>query len=75
MALNALYFKGEWQNEFQGRATQEREFFKHGKVSTRIPMMITEDFFRVAEMKELDAKAVVLPYQVKRSNDTNNNHT
>ena len=62
--VNALYFKGPWDNKFHGRLTQKKPFEMAEGRSTIVDMMQTEDYFPVTNIEILNAKAVILPYEV-----------
>ncbi|XP_017079021.1 serine protease inhibitor 42Dd [Drosophila eugracilis] len=60
--VNAIYFKAEWQNTFPEYTTFARDFVNHGGQKVSVDTMSQEDYFRFAELPELKAKALELPY-------------
>uniref|UniRef100_A0A8C8UMJ7 Serpin domain-containing protein n=1 Tax=Peromyscus maniculatus bairdii TaxID=230844 RepID=A0A8C8UMJ7_PERMB len=58
--VNALYFKGKWQKEFDKERTREMPF----KINQTRPvqMMYQKDVFKLAYVKEVEAKMLVMPY-------------
>jgi serine protease inhibitor len=62
--VNALYFRGPWENKFHGRLTQKVPFHVTEEKTVDVDMMQTEDYFPVTNIDILDAKAIVLPYEV-----------
>lgn len=61
MLVNAVYFKGNWRNEFSERATKSDEFINADETTSRIDFMNTTAWMNYAETKS--AKIVELPYQ------------
>ncbi|XP_017050375.1 serine protease inhibitor 42Dd [Drosophila ficusphila] len=60
--VNAIYFKGDWQLIFPDYGTLAREFANYGGQKVSVDTMSQEDYFRFAELPELKAKALELPY-------------
>jgi len=66
--VNAIYFKGFWKNKFNEKATVKAPFYFSAKNdSVQVDMMQMNGDFPFAEVPELGAKAVALPYQVETS--------
>lgn len=59
IALNLLYFNGEWKNEFSEKSTVEEAFYGI-ESETVIEMMHQKDKFSYVEME--DYQAISLPY-------------
>jgi len=62
--VNAIYFKGLWKTQFKPEQTREADFFLNAKDKVKVKMMRIEADFPYAEIEELNAKAVALPYKV-----------
>ncbi|XP_016978687.1 uncharacterized protein LOC108044262 [Drosophila rhopaloa] len=60
--VNAIYFKADWLSSFPDYATYARDFVNHGGQKVSVDTMSQEDYFRFAELPELKAKALELPY-------------
>lgn len=58
--LNAVYFKGRWQEEFDPKRTQERDFYLIDGTKKKVPMMFRSDRFNYLETEKF--QAVELPY-------------
>ena len=62
--VNAIYFKGIWQNEFDQRATRPKDFFVSKKKKVKVKMMkLKTNFKHIANVGELGCQLVELPYQ------------
>lgn len=62
--INAVYFKGTWQDEFQEAGTEEATFKTSGGAQKQVKMMNRTDSFRY--LRGSNFQAVKLPYQDKR---------
>ena len=63
--LNAVYFKDQWLQQFKRNETKVQPFYLRSstnRVMTR--MMHTYGSFRTADLEQLDARALELPYKV-----------
>lgn len=58
---NAIYFKGEWQDQFETYNTRSRDFNVSPDKKVKVPMMFKADGFRYAEDGSL--QVVELPYK------------
>ncbi|MGB3479823.1 MAG: serpin family protein [bacterium] len=58
---NAIYFKGEWVNQFEEELTQENPFYITPEITVDVPMMNQEDRFKYFESDELQVLEV--PYK------------
>ena len=58
--LNAIYFKGDWKNEFDKKLTQEADFFVSSNQTVKCDMMTTESDFAYFEGDQI--QMVDLPY-------------
>ena len=62
--VNAIYFKGIWQNEFARRATRSKDFFVSKKEKVKVKMMkLKTNFKHIANGGELGCQLLELPYQ------------
>ena len=62
--VNAIYFKGFWQNQFDKRATFKQRFFVSESEKTKVDMMhLTKTFKHVEGGGELECQILELPYQ------------
>ena len=62
--LNAVYFKGNWEIQFDPEVTRNRTFHNYGLVGNKIPMMTNnEESFGYGYADELDAKLLELKYK------------
>lgn len=66
--LNAIYFKGNWKTQFPKQDTHEADFYTGETDTVKVQMMRLETDMLYGEIRELDAKAVSLPYKVCRKN-------
>ena len=63
--LNAVYFKGNWQDSFQTRNTHKAPFFLTGGKKVEVDMMMREG--RIKVLRDSGFVAVELPYQTRAS--------
>lgn len=61
MIVNAVYFKGRWQNEFKKSATEEEEFTNADGTKAKTDFMNKNAWIKYAETKSV--KIVELPYK------------
>jgi serpin B len=64
--VNAVYFKGLWQNQFAAANTLPEEFHLSSRESKDVPMMHKTDDFGYLTSHELDADILEMPYKVGR---------
>ncbi|XP_059118301.1 serpin B9-like isoform X1 [Peromyscus eremicus] len=60
--VNALYFKGKWQKEFDKERTREMPFKVNQKEKRPVQMMYQKDVFKLAYVEEVQATMLVMPY-------------
>lgn len=60
--VNAIYFKARWNTEFSAVDTSSEKFQLGRGATIKVPMMFNDDIFEYADLPELDATAVELPY-------------
>ena len=58
--LNAVYFKGEWQNKFKEKFTTKKEFYNKGTDMVEINTMVQLKYFSYYEDNKI--QAIELPY-------------
>ena len=62
--VNAIYFKGFWQNQFDKKATFPQQFFVSESEKVEVQMMhSTKKFKYVQDAAELGCQVLELPYQ------------
>ncbi|TDG51656.1 hypothetical protein AWZ03_001716 [Drosophila navojoa] len=62
LLVNAIYFKARWANEFSAMDTTPDKFRVNSNKAITVAMMYNDDVFAYAELPELDAVALELPY-------------
>ncbi|XP_012500730.1 PREDICTED: serpin B11 isoform X3 [Propithecus coquereli] len=66
--VNAIYFKGQWQNKFQERETVKTPFQLSEGKSVIVEMMYQTGTFKLAFIKEPKMQVLELPYVNKKLN-------
>jgi len=61
--LNAIYFKGQWQYEFDPKKTKQADFRTIDKKTVPVQMMSLSGAFKAGYNHDLDAKVIELPYR------------
>ncbi|XP_023015269.1 antichymotrypsin-2 isoform X5 [Leptinotarsa decemlineata] len=61
--INALYFSGKWQNQFEDYLTSKKKFYKSKDESVDVDMMHQTEYLKYYENPKLNAKFLELPYQ------------
>ena len=64
MLMNAVYFKGSWATQFKKNYTQHRPFFVNG-MSKDVETMYQLGLYRYGELRDLNARFIKLPYEVR----------
>ncbi|XP_069814209.1 serpin B6-like isoform X2 [Dendropsophus ebraccatus] len=60
--VNAIYFKGSWENKFPEENTEQKPF-KMSKIKSKpVPMMFQRSKFNIFYIEELETKVLELPY-------------
>jgi hypothetical protein len=62
--VNAVYFKGFWQNQFSAADTVPELFHLSSSEGKEVPMMHKKDSFGYLTSHELDADILEMPYKV-----------
>ena len=60
--LNAVHFKGEWEDKFDPEMTTKGDFFLNDGSKVKTDMMYNTVHLQLANINKLNAKAVKLPY-------------
>lgn len=61
--VNAIYFKAKWLNPFSEQSTSKSGFHINSKQQVQVDTMYIDDRFNYADLPELDATALELPYE------------
>ena len=64
--VNALYFKGKWNTEFDTKATEKGDFYVSSSKTVKADMMRQKAKYSVLRLKGTKAKALKLPYKGDR---------
>ncbi|XP_060646098.1 alaserpin-like [Drosophila nasuta] len=61
--INAIHFKGEWIDKFDENETRIEDFHLENESRVRVSMMNASNKYYYANLPELDAKVLRLPYR------------
>ncbi|CAL7940866.1 unnamed protein product [Xylocopa violacea] len=61
--VNAAYFKGLWNDQFNPNSTTDMPFYIDSNTVKNVPMMSRIGSYRSGELPELNAKFIELPYK------------
>lgn len=61
--LNALHFKGEWQEQFDADDTAEDDFWLNENDSVQVPFMRVQSDFHHSYLTDLNCQALEMPYK------------
>ncbi|KAL7735949.1 hypothetical protein ACLKA6_002384 [Drosophila palustris] len=61
--VNAIHFKGNWVHPFPEHATRNERFHLNEVDGIDVPMMNLKERFRYADLPDLNASALELPYE------------
>ncbi|CAG7786209.1 unnamed protein product [Allacma fusca] len=65
--VNAIYFKGLWENKFDPEYTRQEQFYVSPTKNVTVDMMKKESDYPYVDLTaELDAKAISIPYKGNR---------
>lgn len=65
--INAIHFKGKWKHRFDANNTVEKEFWINTNQQVLVKTMNATTNFRYAELPELHAAAIELPYRASNT--------
>nr|XP_020030290.1 serpin B4-like [Castor canadensis] len=63
--VNAIYFKGLWDQQFKKEYTEEMKFWLNKKISKPVQMMSQTNHFKFAFLEDVQAKILEIPYKGK----------
>ncbi|KAK6194762.1 hypothetical protein SNE40_000328 [Patella caerulea] len=63
--VNAIYFKGNWENQFEVEDTQSEEFYVDSSSYVEVPMMKMKRKFKFGQSDDLGCSILELPYVKK----------
>lgn len=64
--VNAIYFKGFWENQFEREATFPQKFFVSESEKAEVQMMhLKEEFKHIEDVEGLSCQVLEMPYQGK----------
>ncbi|XP_032278480.1 serpin B4-like [Phoca vitulina] len=63
--VNAVYFKGQWDNKFDKKNTVEKEFWLNKDTSKCVQMMKQSNVFKFTSLEDMQAKILEIPYKGK----------
>ncbi|KFO24495.1 Serpin B3 [Fukomys damarensis] len=63
--VNAVYFKGQWENKFNKNYTVEGKFWLNKDTSKCVQMMKQSIYLNFASLEDVQAKMVEIPYKDK----------
>ncbi|CAG0916411.1 unnamed protein product [Notodromas monacha] len=61
--VNAIYFKGNWLNQFDPASTRNQPFFQTKEKTIDVPMMSRKGHYRLIDIDALNARILELPYK------------
>uniref|UniRef100_A0A452EB74 Serpin domain-containing protein n=1 Tax=Capra hircus TaxID=9925 RepID=A0A452EB74_CAPHI len=61
--VNAVYFKGQWQEEFKKENTVEEKFWLNKDTSKPVQMMKQTNSFNFVSLEDVQAKILEIPYK------------
>nr|XP_512165.4 serpin B4 [Pan troglodytes] len=63
--VNAIYFKGQWENKFKKENTKEEKFWPNKNTYKSVQMMRQYNSFNFALLEDVQAKVLEIPYKGK----------
>ncbi|XP_036274192.1 serpin B3 [Pipistrellus kuhlii] len=63
--VNAIYFKGQWNERFDPKRTKQKEFWLNKDTSKFVQMMEQRDKFKFTSLEDMQAKILEIPYKGK----------
>ncbi|XP_037956550.1 serine protease inhibitor 88Ea [Teleopsis dalmanni] len=68
---NAAYFKGQWESQFDPKATTRDVFFTTPKIQSLVPMMHKRGTYNLANDENLQAYVLDMPYKTSNNDEKN----
>lgn len=65
--VNAVYFKGLWQDQFNPKCTSKQEFYETPDRSKIVDMMHLKKPFRMSRLPDLEVSALEIPYKGQKT--------
>ncbi|XP_008158883.1 serpin B3 [Eptesicus fuscus] len=63
--VNAIYFKGQWDERFDPKRTKQGEFWLNKDTSKFVQMMKQSNMFKFTSLEDMQAKILEIPYKGK----------
>ncbi|XP_006087257.1 serpin B3 isoform X1 [Myotis lucifugus] len=63
--VNAIYFKGQWNEKFDPKGTKQGQFWLNKDTSKVVQMMKQRNMFKFASLEDMQAKILEIPYKDK----------
>ncbi|XP_070276525.1 serpin B3 [Myotis yumanensis] len=63
--VNAIYFKGQWNEKFDPKKTEQGQFWLNKDTSKVVQMMKQSHMFKFASLEDMQAKILEIPYKDK----------
>ncbi|XP_005868773.1 PREDICTED: serpin B3, partial [Myotis brandtii] len=63
--VNAIYFKGQWNEKFDPKKTEQGQFWLNKDTSKLVQMMKQSNMFKFASLEDMQAKILEIPYKDK----------
>ncbi|XP_007524210.1 serpin B3-like [Erinaceus europaeus] len=65
LLVNAVYFKGQWENIFDEKITEQAQFWLNKDTSKSVEMMRQISFYNFSSLEDVQAKILEIPYKGK----------
>ncbi|XP_059562288.1 serpin B3 [Myotis daubentonii] len=63
--VNAIYFKGQWNEKFDAKKTEQGQFWLNKDTSKVVQMMKQSNMFKFTSLEDMQAKILEIPYKDK----------
>ena len=64
LLLNAIYYKGNWEDVFDAENTRPRTFHLNAGRSVQTEMMYNSQGYKIANLSSPDCRIIEIPYKV-----------